>query len=102
MRRTDLMWLLPCVALALAPLDWPYSYYQLLRLGIFLSSAIFAFVSASEEQVAWAWTFGAVAFVYNTFMPLQLGREAWTVVNLATIVVFARHWYLVEWLARRK
>jgi hypothetical protein len=103
MRRTDLLWLVPCVALGLALLDWPYGYYRALRLGIFVIAGVFAFVSSTDEEgVPWVWTFCAVAFIYNPVMPLHLGREAWTVVNLATVGVFAWHWYSVEWTARRK
>ena len=63
----------------------PYGYYILLRwlmCGIFAYLSFRAFESKNTE---WVWILGITAAVYNPFLPLHLGREVWTIVNLLTI-----------------
>lgn len=72
--------------LALNPSN-PYGYYVLLRWVI---SGIFAFLALQayeEGKKEWVWVLGITAVVYNPFIPLHLGREIWTLANIATIGV---------------
>lgn len=89
---SKLVWLVPIAALGGALLDMPYGYYQLLRVLVFCATAYLAFESHKRGDVAWAWALGATAIVYNPFFKLALGREIWTMVNIATIVLFIAHW----------
>jgi hypothetical protein len=87
-----LVWLVPIAALGGALLDMPYGYYQLLRVLVFCATAYLAFESYKRGDVAWAWALGGTAIVYNPFFKLALGRDIWTMVNIATIVLFIAHW----------
>jgi hypothetical protein len=86
------IWLVPIAALSVALLDMPYGYYQLLRVLVFCATAYLALECQRRGYVAWAWALGGMAIVYNPFFKLALGRELWTLVNIATIVVFISHW----------
>lgn len=73
-------------------MDMPYGYYQLLRVLVFCVTGYLALESHRRGYVAWAWALGGTAIVYNPFFKLALGQELWTMVNIATIVVFISHW----------
>ena len=72
-------------ALLLALLPLPYAYYMLLRIGMCGVFAYFAFLSYQSKQEGLTWVLGITAAVYNPFVPLHLGREVWSIINLATI-----------------
>jgi hypothetical protein len=85
------IWLGPIVLLAIALLDMPYGYYQLLRVVIFCASAYLALTERKRQSGLWLWAFIASALIYNPVAKLALGRDLWGWVNLATIVLFAAH-----------
>ncbi len=81
-----------CVAIAslLAVAPWPYGYYQLLRIVVFIAGiycGVMVRRSGVENQnLAWA-LFGA-ALVFNPFLPVHLPRELWAVLNVAAAGLF--------------
>jgi hypothetical protein len=40
-----------------------------------------------QKRQGWVWVLGVTAALYNPIVPAHLGRDVWTLVNLATIVV---------------
>jgi len=69
-------------------LDWPYGYYQLLRIVVCGSAAFTAFV-AHETGKAWGmWLFIGLAVLFNPIAPIHLDRESWTVLDLLTAAIF--------------
>jgi hypothetical protein len=76
-------------AVVLGLADLPYGYYMLLRFllcGISLFLLLGARLSLSDWQ---RWTLGAFAVLYNPLIPIYLGeKEIWTVLNIATAVLF--------------
>ena len=91
--QSKLLWLIPITALLVALLDMPYGYYQLLRVLIFCVSGYLAFEAIGRSQVNWAWVFGGTALVYNPLIKLALGRDLWSMVNVATAVLLAFYLY---------
>jgi len=88
---SKLIWLVPMAALAVALLELPYGYYVLLRL---LVCAVCAYLAVQENyagRTGWTWVLGGVAVLYNPIFRIHLDREFWSVVNVATIVMFAVH-----------
>lgn len=85
-------------ALATALLDWPYDYYVLLRVLV-CGACIYLAVKENEfGRLKWAWLLGGVAFLYNPIFRIHLNREVWSVVNVATIILFGVHmWSLSRW-----
>ena len=73
------------VALGVALLPLPYAYYMLLRVGMCGVFAYLAYTASQSNEQGLAWVLGITAVIYNPFAPLHLGREVWTVINLATI-----------------
>tara|TARA_B100001057_G_scaffold429013_1_gene454863 strand:- start:34 stop:345 length:312 start_codon:yes stop_codon:yes gene_type:complete len=73
------------VALGVALLPLPYAYYMLLRVGICGVFAYLAYTASQSNKQGLAWVLGITAVIYNPFAPLHLGREVWTMINLATI-----------------
>jgi|SRR6266850_1503246 len=82
-------------AVAIAMLLWalvpvnPYGYYIILRFAICGISIYLAFRAHELERTTWIWPFVIAAIVYNPLIRVHLTREIWSVVNIATIVLFA-------------
>lgn len=79
---------LACAAvLALAPVHWPYGYYQFLRLAV-TALAIWLAISASRQQNA-TWTIVGVglALLYNPIIPIYLNRATWLPIDLVATAV---------------
>lgn len=83
------VWIIPIGALVVALADMPYGYYQLLRVLIFCTAAYLAFDAYKRSETNCAWVLGGISLVYNPVAKLALGRDMWSLVNLATILVFA-------------
>mgnify|MGYP001256845709 FL=1 len=75
------------IALGLALLPLPYAYYMLLRVGMCGVCAYLAYTASQSSEQSLAWALGITAVIYNPFAPLHLGREVWTLINLATIAL---------------
>jgi hypothetical protein len=82
------MWLpqlITCLLLLAAMGDNPPEFYKLLRWVVCGSFAYMAYHAHAQGKTPWAWICSAVAVVYNPLLPFYLGREAWLLVNQATI-----------------
>jgi uncharacterized membrane protein len=88
------IWLGPIVGLLLALSEMPYGYYQLLRVIVFCASAYLVIAEGKQDNGFWLWAFVASALIYNPVFKLSLGREIWAFVNLATIALFAIHFWM--------
>ena len=88
--RRKLVWLIPMVALGVALFDMPYGYYGLLRL---LVCGVCLHLAAQEGNggSGWVWALGGCALLYNPIFTIHLGREIWSIVNVATIALLATH-----------
>lgn len=76
-------------ACVIALADWPYGYYQLLRLAVTGYAMWIAWQAFERNRTGWAWTFGLLAILYNPLVKIALDRDTWSVVNLATAAVIA-------------
>lgn len=74
-------------ACVVALADWPYGYYQLLRLAVTGYAGWIAWIMLEDRRQAFAWLFGLLAVLYNPIVKIPLDRETWTVVNLATALI---------------
>lgn len=93
LRHHASVWVAPAILLIAALFPWPYGYYGLLRLAVFVVSAWIAYEQWRFDDAASGWVvaFGGVALLYNPFMPVYLTREIWSVLNIATAVLFFAH-----------
>lgn len=89
-------------AVAIAMLLWalmpvnPYGYYVLLRFAICGIAIYLAFRAHELEKPAWVWALAITAVLYNPLIRVHLTREIWSVINLATIVLFASSAYALK------
>ena len=89
------LWLSIAVAVAclLAMGDWPYGYYQLLRLFLTGYAAWLAWLTFKTDRTTWGWAFAILAVLYNPIFKFSLGRDLWELVNLVSAgVILAELW----------
>lgn len=71
----------------LAPLDWPYGYYTLLRLVITGSAIYYAYHAHSLNKNGWMWIFIFSAMLFNPLIPIHLDKETWTPINIILPII---------------
>ena len=93
LRHHKSLWLAPAVLLTGALLPWPYGYYELLRLAVCAVSGWIAYEQWRHDDAVSGWVvaFGGMAMLYNPLMPIHLTREIWSMLNLASALVFVLH-----------
>ena len=67
--------------------NFAYEYYIILR---WVACAIFAYLATEAYQQGkseWVWILGFFSGLYNPFVPVELTREIWFVINILTIIV---------------
>lgn len=65
----------------------PYGYYTLLRFVVCGVTAYGAYFAASIEKRGWTWILGAIAILFNPFIPIRLGRDFWAFIDIAIAVI---------------
>ena len=80
--------LVACGLLFGAAASLPYGYYQFLRWAVCGVSAYVAY-KAYKWNAKWvAWLFGAIAVLFNPFVPVYLTREIWLPIDIGCAVLF--------------
>ncbi len=93
LRHHPSLWVGTVALLVVALLPWSYGYYAFLRLVVFAVSVWIGYEQWKHDDAVSGWVvaFGAVALLYNPLLPVHLTREIWTVLNLATAMLFLWH-----------
>lgn len=79
------------VALVAALGPWPYGYYQLLRVVVFLAGLYCGLMlrqSSDRNDQNLAWALFGTALVFNPFLPVYLPRELWSVIDIIAAGIF--------------
>jgi len=72
--------------------DLPHGYYVLLRFVVCGAFAFWAWEAfEAKRKIQWKLCAG-IAAIYQPFLPLDLGRDLWEVVNVATVGVIVAEW----------
>lgn len=84
------------VVLLLALFDgWPYGFFTVLRFVVFSSTAYVAYTAYQEHKEGWVWLLGAIAVLFNPFIPVYLTRDVWIVIDFVTAAcLFVTVWKL--------
>lgn len=82
------IFLIAAGALAAAPLDWPYAYYQLLRLGVTALACWLSFEAHKASLAGWRNVGAVIAVVFNPILPIAFDRELWAWIDWAVASVF--------------
>ncbi len=80
--------LIAAAMLLLGLADWPYGYYQLLRVVVCAVAVWGAVLAHRVEKPGWTWVMGILAVIFNPVLPVHLEREMWAFIDVAVAVVF--------------
>jgi hypothetical protein len=91
---------IPAVSAALvlfaALADWPYGYYQFLRLVV-CGVGIYIAVLAYHWRRIWAvWLFGITATLFNPFVPVHLSKNLWQPIDVGCAALFLAGAFLLR------
>jgi len=67
-----------------AVINWPYVYFQLLRVVVCGTCAYLALVAWGMEQHGWTAALVGVALLFNPFLTVGLSRGIWQVLDIVT------------------
>ena len=76
------------ILLLAIPTGWPYDFYIFLRWAIFISSIVTTYSFYKSKFIAWAFVFGAVAFLFNPIAPIYLSKSTWVVFDFIGAILF--------------
>ena len=93
LRHHPSVWLLPAGLLLAALLPWPYGYYNFLRITVCAVTAWLAYTQWRHDDAlsGWVVALGTTSVLYNPIVPINLTRELWSVLNLASAVILVGH-----------
>lgn len=81
-KKKNIALLISSAFLFLALFDgWQYGFFTILRFVVFFSTAYVAYLAYQEQKEGWVWLIGAVAILFNPFIPVYLTREVWVVID---------------------
>lgn len=76
--------------------DWPYAYYQFLRLVV-CGVGVYVAVTAYQWRRMWAvWLFGMAAVLFNPFAPIHLSRDLWQPIDVGCAALFLTGAFLLR------
>jgi hypothetical protein len=67
--------------------DWPYGFYQLLRIVV-TGTAIYVVVQTLNHRQYWSWLMGGIAILFNPILPITLKKEEWQPIDFGVAIVF--------------
>lgn len=67
--------------------DWPYGFYQLLRLVVF-GTAIYVVVQTLNRRQYWPWIMGGIAILFNPVLQISFTQEEWRPIDFGVAVIF--------------
>ncbi len=76
------------VMLFIALFNNPYSYYQILKWVISISSIYLANYYFKSNNEVYMWVFIALSVLYNPIAPIHFARDTWEIINVITIGVY--------------
>ena len=66
---------------------WQYGFFTVLRFVVFGSTAYVAYLAYQDQKEGWTWFLGAIAVVFNPFIPVYFTRDIWLIVDFITAVM---------------
>ena len=80
--------LIIAIMMVIAVFPLPYGYYTFLRWAV-CGVAVYIAFNAYQWGRVWAtWLFGAIAILFNPFMPIYLTKEIWQPIDIVCALVF--------------
>lgn len=95
--RKNIALLSAAVLLFLALFDgWQYGFFTILRFVVFTACAYSAWLAYENDRESWSWFMGAIAVLFNPFIPIHLEREVWVVIDFVTAIVLISSVFLLK------
>jgi hypothetical protein len=91
------IWIVPIILLAVAVLAGidgtalPYGYFTFMRIVLCLAAGCIAAAGFREAKQLWATMFVLIALLFNPFVPIEMKRDKWLILDIITFVVFLTH-----------
>lgn len=79
------------ILLIIAPNDFPYGYYEFLRLMVTIISGYYAYwvFKRSVEKTFWFWGLLTIAILFNPIFPIHLGdKDIWANLDVISALFF--------------
>lgn len=76
------------LALFLGIFTWPYEYYQLLRIVVFLVSAYFSHRYLQLKLIMPTVVFLGIAILFNPILPIYLLKSTWILIDIFSSLFF--------------
>lgn len=91
LRQVQQNWyLLPAIVmLIISQFDWPYGYYQILRVLVAFTALILTSIYYEAGRERW-YLYAGIAVLFNPLIPIHLERAAWAVLDFITAAIFLR------------
>ena len=100
MPRSNVTWLwgltaAACASSLYAALGHPseYAFYTLARVTVCVAGVTMAMNLHETPRANWGVACGVAAFIFNPVIPMQLGRAAWVLLDIAVVplLVYSTH-----------
>ena len=99
-----LFWVIPAAMLIIAPAPWPYVYYRVLRLVVFVCAGAISLQSFDRRcWHVWTIALALLAVIFNPILPMHLTRTSSVLNVLGALLLIAHLWVEREhnWQVRR-
>ncbi len=83
----NLIRIISSILLLFAIFNHPYSYYELLRVVVFITSGTGLYFSKKSENNNWAIVFLIIAIVFNPIIPFHFNKGIWSVIDISTSII---------------
>jgi len=82
--------LIPAAMLIVAIGDWPYGYYQFLRLVVCASAVALSVIEfkGGGSSTCWIFVFAGVTLLFNPLATVHFERQIWQALDLGVAAVF--------------
>jgi len=88
------LWIVPAVLSLLALAPFPYGFYVLLRVIVCASCTYLAAAEFRAGGNGWGFGLALIALIFNPLIPIHLGREVWSALNVLTAGGLLIHFFV--------
>lgn len=78
------------IIMAIALFNLPYSYYEFLRIAVFICSILLILISFStfNEFNIYVLVFAITLILWNPIFPIYMEKDSWIIFNLGAVIYY--------------
>ena len=91
MKPTPIPAVIAIILLLLTFLDWPYGYYNFLRIAVTVIAIYYAYsvYQIFNKLNVWFWILGVIVILFNPIFPVYLGdKTIWGIIDIIVAIFF--------------